>query len=353
MEQDPAHSFTSPTQEIQVEEAAVKDQKPVPPRNRRPKPKVNLVQRNKPNLPQSRKPKVNQSKNLSTQISEEPPPTESSQAKKTATTTIATTPTPQLSETIPKSDNQSFFENSEISPHRKKVDTIDLTDPDEIPLSQLSKQKSSDKKKTPKRKAQTGNQTSIKNFFTPPNSKSKKAKNEYDSEEELPGFDNNTDQSYNYLIIEDEIPESIDMSLDTSNLRRTEPTPPPLGNISCKKKVDTTKKTNVKKKSAPQATKLGLQTLAKNNKPSPVKQKLTKTIHPYLLLVKHRKTLDDHPEEFQPVEVVDCKPGTVQCGFCGEISYSNEWLSHLETHYGVGWKVGEPDEVRFSSYYYL
>lgn len=375
MEQDIENVSVTSTEERQAT---------APPRIRRPKPKVNLVQRNKPNLPVSRKQKPNQSKNLNTQTSAEPPP---DSPLKTGTTMI-----PMKSTANP---DPSFFENSEISPHRKKVVSIDLTDPEDhsstqtsqdhptssenqsyrpielppsppplvllqnqqnlVTLPQPSKKersKQKEKKITPKRKKQAANQSSITNYFSPPEPKKKPRKNSYDSEEELPGFDCNfqNNQSYNFVIIEnpqpdathnseDEIPETFDLSSPIPNLRTTEPTPPPLGNISSKKKTEKPKK--VSKKKAASTPKLPSPTKVK----TPGKQRITKTIHPYLLLVKDRKELNDLPDEFTPVDEVDCKTGTVQCGYCGEVVFTNEWLSHLETHYGVGWKVGEPIEV--------
>lgn len=330
MEQD-SEEQPSPPSEDTSQSIPVKEAQSGPSRIRKNKPKVNLIQRNKPKLPPQRKTKPTQSKNSTTQIVEEPPPTQPHTVKKTVTPTTTRSTEPAA--------NPSFFEfieNSEISPHRKKkVATIDLTDPDDdLPLVRKPKPQEA---KTPKRKKPVAQSNTITKYLSPAENKLKKTKN-YDSEEELPGFDfdsslnvQQTAPSYDFVIIEDpplnkpieiahnsedEIPEAFDLTSPIPNLRRTEPTPPPLGTIS-------TKNTNAKKA---------------NNK-------ITKTLHPYLLLVSSRKDLEHEPEEFKPVELFECKPGTVQCGFCGRVTLMSDWVAHLGTHYGIGWKSYEPVEV--------
>lgn len=369
MDQDSEEQST-PTEE-KSEPILAKDIKSGPSRIRRSKPKVNLIQRNKAPPPQ-RKPKVaNQSKNLTTQITEEPPPPLKPLSKKTVTPTITRPMLPPAPSNNPK---PSFFENSEISPHRKKEDTIDLTDPDDLPLVVL-KQKAVETK-TAKRKKPAVQSNTITKYLSPPENKTKKAKNSYDSEEELPGFefDKNKASSLpvNYVIIESQPMES-DTSLEVAqtfenenfvpiepipNLRRTEPTPPPLGNIRAyPKKAPRPPPKKPRKKLCEKTTSTPVprdrEVFSATEPPPPSttpesgKQlgRINKAIHPYLLLVTNRAELANQPDEFQPVEVIDCKPGSVQCGFCGVVTYSKDWMAHLETHYGVGWKVGEPVEV--------
>ncbi|KAL5292064.1 GTF3C2 family protein [Megaselia abdita] len=370
MDQDSEEPPSTPSEEMS-QDIPMKEAKAGPSRIRRNKPKVNLIQRNKPNLPAQRKTKPQQSKNLTTQIMEEPPPQQSYQPAPEPTKN-AVTPS-IITGSFANNPKPSFFENSEISPHRKKkVDTIDLTDPDdELPLIRKPRLEvpvipsTSKKKETPKRKKAVQANT-ITKYLSPPDKKKNKS---YDSEEELPGFefDSSKNQqpppaSYNFVIIEnpplekphdishnseDEIPETFDLSTPIPNLRRTEPTPPPLGNIRAKR--DNNKGKRINKKTQPSTT-------PNTSVISPLNtgkyNKLTKTIHPYLLLITNRKDLANQPEEFKPVEVVECKPGTLQCGFCGQLAYSNEWIEHLGTHYGVGWKAGEPVE-NVSSYSYV
>lgn len=371
MDQDLEEPPSTPSEDMS-QDTPMKELKSGPSRMRRNKPKVNLIQRNKPNLPAPRKSKPIQSKNSTTQIIEEPPPSPQQPLKKAVTPTTTATPTLPAE----SSDNQpsffEFIENEEISPHRKKkVDTIDLTEAeDDLPLVRKPKLKES---KTPKGKKQKPTQSNlITKYLSPPENKTVRSKN-YDSEEELPGFeyDNQQQQStsaYNFVIIEnptldktndfshnseDEIPETFDLTSPIPNLRRTEPTPPPLGNIRSKQSCG---RSNYKKKKAAQEPVPSNVTATagtmKNLNATPGKyNKLSRTIHPYLLLIRNRKDLAAQPEVFESVEVIECKPGTVQCGFCGNIVVSVDWVEHLGTHYGVGWKVGEPDEVSLLLYF--
>lgn len=359
MDQDSEEQPSAPAQDLS-QAIPIKEPQSGPSRIRKNKPKVNLIQRNKPKLPPQRKTKPTQSKNLITQIVEEPPPPPSQpQTAKQKTVTPTTTQS-----TEKPADKPSFFEfieNSEISPHRKKkVDTIDLTDPeDDLPLVRKPKLQ---ELKTPKRKKAAAQSNTITKYLSPPESKSEISKN-FDSEEELPGFDFDRSSSaqqagpaYDFLIIEnpplnkpieiahnseDEIPETFDLSSPIPNLRRTEPTPPPLGSLratgKCAKKC---KKTNPKEPAVPKSAKKSAKVQESGNY-----SKITKTLHPYLLLATNRKDLENEPEEFKPVELIECKPGSVQCGFCGGVTLLADWVSHLGSHYGIGWKSYEPVEV--------